>query len=214
MEGIQTITTPLPGKPIPPKGKDNKPKPMAGTHKRVASDRLPSDDPEEMDQTDAIATANVNDPQTVQGKFASANQEAEIRAYSISSPTITFAPKPTGQESPIANQPFVPSASFSIRYRQDTLHPETLLLAEQLASVRQVETAIRNIERALQQQLKTIQVQLTVLKNQLTEEQVQARKLQKQVLTEQLRIQQECLSKQLELEKKLQRAMHRVIVYI
>jgi hypothetical protein len=153
---------------------------------------------------------NPDEAAPVIGEFT-ADARIDSRAFSMG-PNLADAPLHPVAELE-SNQPFVPNSSFIIRLRKDTIRPEMKLSYTQEAATRDVEIAIKKMQQELQRQLRSFQA--TASGTMLSKSQLEAQRIQRQILVEQLMLQQEYLQKQLELEKRLEKARRKItIVYI
>lgn len=103
--------------------------------------------------------------------------------------------------------PYVPNSSFSIQYMQDS----TTLPAEQFVYLQQMAT--QQVEQAVNQMKKELQIQLRLLEQANAQERPELRQ-KRQILLEQLKLQQQYLEKQQQLQRKLERVGKKKIIVI
>jgi len=144
--------------------------------------------------------------------YASSIQQ---RDYSIVAHAATVSPKvdvvpakPSGEACPLqAPAPYVPNSSFSFQRVQDSTFPGAQYVFMQQLASRQVEQAILKMQKELQCQLKILQLS--------SSKDVPDLKQKQQIILEQLKLQQQYLEKQQQLQKKLEKiGKKRVIVVI
>jgi hypothetical protein len=140
------------------------------------------------------------------------------RDYSIVAHTDPVSPRadlapdaaatPASQGCPLqAPAPYVPNSSFSFQRIQDSTLPGAQYVYMQQMASRQVEQAILKMQKELQWQLKVLQQSGSTETPDL--------KRKQQIILEQLKLQQQYLEKQQQLQKKLERiGKKRVIVII
>ncbi|MDO6431305.1 M56 family metallopeptidase [Flavitalea sp. BT771] len=158
-------------------------KDAAGDEDSYATDELiQSDAPAEDEDGNALAG------------YASTPLQADKRDYSISAHTDVV----TQLHGDGAPPPYVPNSSFSFQNIQDstTLPGEQYVYLQQMAS-HQVELAINKMQKELQIQLKLLQ--------QAGAKEAPELRQKRQILMEQLKLQQQYLDKQQELQRKLGR---------
>jgi len=178
------------------------PKPARShTHHKDAADDESGYATEEMVQSDA-PSGDENDNDLA--GFASTILQADKRDYSISAHTDAATILHVNGATP----PYVPNSSFSCQIIQDstTLPGAQYVYLQQMAT-QQVELAINKMQKELHIQLKLLQ--------QAGAKEAPELKQKRQILLEQLKLQQQYLDKQQQLQRKLERVgKRRVIVVI
>jgi beta-lactamase regulating signal transducer with metallopeptidase domain len=177
---------PAPGKPARPHGHH---KDEEDDESGYATDeQAQSEAPSENEDGNALAG------------YASTTLEAGKRDYSITAHTdaITILQAPS---------PYVPNSSFSCQNIQDstTLPGEQYVYLQQMAT-RQVEVAINKMQKELQIQLKLLQ--------QASVKEAPELKQKRTILLEQLKLQQQYLEKQQQLQRKLERVGKKKVIVI
>ena len=135
--------------------------------------------------------------------YASTTLSADKRDYSISAHT-----EVTSKGCPLqAPAPYVPNSSFSFQNIQDstTLPGEQYVYLQQMAT-RQVELAISQMKKELHIQLKLLEYASAGEKPEL--------KQKRQILLEQLKLQQQYLEKQQQLQRKLERVGKKKVIVV
>jgi beta-lactamase regulating signal transducer with metallopeptidase domain len=170
------------------------------THQQDEADDDAGYATDELIQTDA--SSDDEDGNALAG-YASTTLPADKRDYSISAHTDVTAVLHVNGAPP----PYVPNSSFSCQIIQDsTLPGEQYVYLQQMAA-HQVELAINKMQKELQIQLKVLQ--------QAGVKEAPELKQKRQILLEQLKLQQQYLDKQQQLQRKLGRiGKKRVIVVI
>lgn len=103
--------------------------------------------------------------------------------------------------------PYVPHSSFSVQYIQDS----TTLPAEQFVYLQQMAT--QQVELAVNQMKKELQIQLRLLEHANARERPEL-KQKRQILLEQLKLQQQYLEKQQQLQRKLERVGKKKVIVV
>ncbi|MHA4807722.1 M56 family metallopeptidase [Flavitalea flava] len=207
--------------------KERKPA-IIDSDKDVAKERTPSEWSDQIPAVEEIVGEESESDQGT-GTFASAIQPDEreftlrsvgdVAASSPSNIYVTEAP-----EAPENRQPFVPATNFTFRFNQDTIQPDgRQLVYLQKSAAREVGLAIKNMQLTIQRQLKIIQAlpsqqslpysteKASGISLQKAKEQV---RIQIRILEEQLKLQQEFLLKQQELERKLEKTGKRLTIVV
>jgi hypothetical protein len=162
----------------------------------IVQANAPSADKEEDDLVGYVSSVQVD------------KRDYSIVAHTTVSPKVDVAPEPSGQGCPFPSPaPYVPNASFSFQRIQDSSYPGAQYVYMQQMASKQVEQAILKMRKELQWQLKVLQ--------QSNAKETPDMKQKQQIIIEQLKLQQQYLEKQQQLQKKLERVgKKRVIVVI
>jgi len=159
-------------------------------------DVIQTDDPSaDDDNTDLVGFASV--------------VRVEKRDYSIEAPPAAKAnaPQPaTGCALQIPT-PYVPNSSFSCQQVQDS----ATLPGEQFVYLQQMAT--HQVELAISQMKKELQIQLKLLEHASAQERPELRQ-RRQILLEQLKLQQQYLEKQQQLQRKLERVGKKKVIVV
>lgn len=109
--------------------------------------------------------------------------------------------------------PYIPNSSFSYQDRADTILPRARVAAARESATRNLEKAILLMQKDLELQLQNLRS--NAVQTELSSAQKEARLAQQSILIEQIKLQKEYLTRQLELEKKLEKIRKKhVIIYI
>jgi len=204
-ETLTFVTVTMPAKDHPAAKASHK-KPVR-SHNGDEDNNIDGD--QEIIQVDA---PSFDEDETSMAAYASSIQQ---RDYSIVAHAATVSPKvdvvpakPSGEACPLqAPAPYVPNSSFSFQRVQDSTFPGAQYVFMQQLASRQVEQAILKMQKELQCQLKILQLS--------SSKDVPDLKQKQQIILEQLKLQQQYLEKQQQLQKKLEKiGKKRVIVVI
>ncbi|HVU53806.1 MAG TPA: M56 family metallopeptidase [Puia sp.] len=187
-------------------------------HKKTAHKQEEDDDGYNDGDQDLAPTDASPDEDDVNMVGYASSVQYDKRDYSIVAHTTTVSPRvdvgpgataaPSGEGCPLqAPAPYVPNSSFSIQRVEDSTYPGTQYVYMQQMASRQVEQAILKMQKELQHQLKILQ--------QSSSKEIPDRVQKQQIILEQLKLQQQYLEKQQQLQKKLEKVgKKRVIVVI
>ena len=197
------IVTPASGTPASPSPTHTRKKNLSAPLIEAEEDT----DPEESMVATAAENAQAENASS-DGAFATVVQ-SDDREYSMYSmgPTAGITPTATTKIALKPGLPFIPHSSFSFQLAQDTAR-----LAEQYAYMQSL--ASHELEEAVKKMQKELLGQLRALKSICSNEQRAALLAQKELLEEQLKLQEQFLKKQQALERKLERAgkVRRIVV--
>lgn len=198
------ITVHLPAQQKPTPHPAQKPA-KSHTHDREDTDDLSGD--ADQDPIQASTPSDDKDESDMVG-YASIVQK-DKRDYSI-----TAAPAPKAEivrsgASCVLQipAPYVPHSSFSCQYIQDS----TTLPVEQYVYLQQMAT--HQVELAINQMKKELQIQLKLLEHASAQETPEL-KQKRQILLEQLKLQQQYLEKQQQLQRKLERVGKKKVIVV
>jgi len=188
----------------------NKPEPHSAkktTRSHVHDKKEADDPPEDTDMDQDLSAPEDKDESDLVG-YAAIVQENK-RDYSMGARNTGAGVPPQDEGYALAvPAPYVPNSSFSFQPIQDS----TTLPGEQYVYLQQMAT--HQVELAITQMKKELQMQLKLLEH-ASNEKLPELKQKRQILLEQLKLQQQYLQKQQELQKKLERVgRKRVIVVI
>jgi hypothetical protein len=183
------------------------------SRKKPAPARENEKDVNEADDQDIIQADGADDEEGALVGYASSIQPRDysITAHSTSiSPKVEVipAPQPTNEGCPLqAPAPYVPNSSFSFQRIQDSTLPGAQYVYMQQMASHQVEQAIVKLQKELHWQLRILQQSST--------KEIPDLKQKQQIILDQLKLQEQYLEKQQQLQKKLEKiGKKRVIVVI
>jgi beta-lactamase regulating signal transducer with metallopeptidase domain len=155
--------------------------------------------PEDKDESDLVGYASI---------VRDEKRDYSMRAHQAIAAVAVDADQPGEGCALQIPAPYVPNSSFSFQRIQDS----TTLPGEQFVYVQQMAT--RQVELAINQMKKELQLQLQLLEH-ASAEKLPELQQKRQILLEQLKLQQQYLQKQQQLQRKLERVgKKRVIVVI
>lgn len=133
------------------------------------------------------------------------------REYSINTDqTVTIQPLIIRVEN---TTPYIPNSSFSYHDRADTVPPRARVIAARQTAIRNVEKAILVMQKDLELQLQNLRS--TAVQTGYSRAQQETQLAQQTIIMEQLKLQKEYLSRQMELEKKMEKTRKKhVVIYI
>lgn len=198
-------------------------------------------EPEEPENEDRFLVAEADaDQDRIPGDFA-VTFRPDIREYTLGSLAATIPAIPAGSIESLEMDPrlpFVPTSNFTFRHIQDTTQPDgqQLVYLQKMAS-REIEKAIKNLQVTIQRQILLIQslasqplrpdaqtmANIPNMPNManrqdklplVTGAPLQKAQVQIRILEEQLKLQQQYLLKQQELERKLEKTGKRLTIVV
>jgi beta-lactamase regulating signal transducer with metallopeptidase domain len=160
---------------------------------------LPVDDgaPDETDPSDGLIT---NTATTEKREFSiNTDQAVTIQPFIIRADNST---------------PYIPNSSFAYQDRADTIPPRARIIAARQTAIRNVEKAILIMQKDLEMQLQNLR-STAAAQTENSRIQQETQLAQQTIIMEQLKLQKAYLSRQSELEKKMEKTRKKhVIIYI